>query len=62
MKRVHATALLVLLSALSTGIAGCARQASTYGQPRLAEPSLAEPVGSSGLPRDNKSYLAADPP
>jgi hypothetical protein len=61
MKRVPVIALLVV-SFLSTGLAGCARQASSHGQPRLAEPSLADPVGSSGLPRDSKAYMANDPP
>lgn len=62
MKRVHVLALLVLVSVLSSGIAGCARQASNQGMKRLAEPSLTDPVGSSGLSRESKSYIAADPP
>lgn len=62
MKRIHILALIVLVSALSAMSSGCARQASNQGMKRLAEPTLTDPVGSSGLSHESKSYIAADPP
>jgi hypothetical protein len=62
MKRVHALALALSVCVLCVGSIGCARQASSQGQKRLAEPSMAEPVGSPGLSRDSKAYIANDPP
>ena len=60
MKRAHVLALIMLVSLLSAGVSGCARQASNQGMKRLAEPNLTDP-GSSGLSRDSKAYMANDP-
>ncbi|MBA3700935.1 MAG: hypothetical protein H0W78_18960 [Planctomycetes bacterium] len=59
MKRLPWFAVVLLVAA---SLSGCARQASTQGQQRLATPSLADPQGPSGLSSDSKRYLAADPP
>jgi hypothetical protein len=58
MRRLPILAVLLSLVVAS----GCARQASTRGEQRLATPSMADQLGPPGLSRDNKSYLAADPP
>lgn len=58
MKRLPILAVLLLMVVAS----GCARQASTKGQQRLTNPSMADQVGPTGMSRDSKSYLAADPP
>lgn len=53
---------LVVVLLVAASLCGCARQTSVNGQQRLVSPSLADPVGSSGLSRDSKGYMAADPP
>jgi hypothetical protein len=59
MKRLPFVAVVLLIAA---SLGGCARQASTQGEQRLATPSLGDAVGPSGLSVDSPRYLAADPP
>jgi len=58
MKRMPFIAVVLLVA---VSLSGCARQASTQGEQRLMTPSLADPVGPSGLSTDSKRYIAADP-
>jgi hypothetical protein len=53
---------LVLLFAVMTMASGCARDASTEGQPRVADPGMSSAVGPTGMSRDSKRYIANDPP
>lgn len=59
----RSTALcLVLLFAVMTVASGCARTASTKGQPRVADPGMSSAMGPTGMSRDSKRYMANDPP
>jgi len=66
MKRTTALSLALLISALAL-CSGCigpnaTRLPSSKSQARATNPSMADPLGPTGLSRDSKYYMANDPP
>ena len=60
MKRAHVLKMALLMTVV-TVLASCMEAGAAIGQPRGSSPGMVDP-GPSGLPRDNKSYLANDVP
>ena len=60
MKRAHILKM-VLLMTVTAMLASCMEAGAARGQPRGSSPGMVDP-GPSGLPRDNKAYLANDVP
>ena len=60
MKRAHILKMALLMTAMAM-LASCMEAGAAVGQQRGASPSMVDP-GPSGLPRENRFYLANDAP
>jgi hypothetical protein len=60
MKRAHILKMVLLMTVMAM-LASCMEAGAGIGQQRGISPGMVDP-GPSGLPRDNKSYLANDAP